>query len=38
MKLLTLRQIAERLSVGTSSVRRWIDAGEFPPASVLLGP
>lgn len=38
MRLLSKRTIAARLDVSTKTIDRMVDAGEFPPPSVSLGP
>lgn len=35
-RLLSLKRVAERLDVSEKTIRRWIDAGEFPPPTHLL--
>jgi excisionase family DNA binding protein len=35
-RLLTRRQVADRLSVSTRTLNRWVAAGQFPAATTLL--
>ncbi len=35
-RLLSIKRVAERLDVSEKTIRRWIDAGEFPPPTHIL--